>query len=1207
MEKHLQSILSQPDSVLFVGSGVSAWSGLPSWTKLMEELAEFLLTKGHDPSLIKREVARGDLLQAASYGFDKLTPPQIGEFIRLACRLGKAKPHEIHKKLVTLGPRCFITTNYDHLLEESFREWQNDKYFRKVTNRQLTETAEIVGARSIDFLFKLHGDAEDADSIILTREQYRALAIGGELHYALETVQMLQASRPIVYVGFGLRDPDFLYVRDLLANTYKGGVRDHYAIMADISATEADYWRRNYGIHLISYPTTPRTDGSCDHKALLDLLERLGCNSAPPPVAPPATATTSVVDGLVLALARHAARLSRVDKPSILFPLHIHSERKPHDRRTNFINPFSRYEGKTVEDLLDKGPDKLVLVGLPGAGKSFELRHSAARLANLLHERCLAECFDKAGIVIPLVADLKLYAGDVANLLEKALPTGINLADLISNFRVKIYLDAFNEMPREFIENGGWDVDFNQFLSNFPNASIIITSRTNDGLSKLDFPVFCIDMVDMSFVEAHLEKCGLNINGLFHYEMLEILQRPFFFKVAINGTLDLSKVTQPIDIYKNLIGMLVSDFQSRFSTVFDVSIPLAALAHTGINEGEEAIPLADAIRMIQDELTAAEIYDIKAANILNWLISRNFLLPLSGSRVSFFHQSVTEYLAATELARTYAATPHVLRDKLSLRRWDQTLFLTLSLLSEERAAKFLESIISMDFKLALSAAKYIEFGRDKIVAKLIAEIPKRLESDPGSTISISHMLESSLPVTLYHEPALRNLIKLGNATGGAAASCLLSLHGIDAMLEVFDLLVENCEDYNFCADIGRALRGLLSEADIPLLVSLAERVQHRLKMKEVENYQGFDSALGTMLSGFAPKTIYDAFFDPQKSLKEQEVYLAALCDFLQNTKTGEALEVSGELLLLGVTEAAVCIYFNSNFVNNNDTLDWSFFGKDHVMKLIQFIREGEEDKGEWGIGALRNLCIARPDLISFVQDVANNSKGIFRTALLYTVASNDFTIVFDSLKLLCKVSPEELSKEPIELLHHLELDWKGHENLFIELLRIRNTKFAWKLIESTGYTGEANIGTLEIGPIEWWLEWIMEASHTDEGWWFNDRLSRLFAANLKTEVHDAFVKEFNKKESPYRTVLATTILMARKDLTVEKLSEDAISFLLAEISRKAAIDSFRGHLLGNVATETFVIERLLPLLTTAEEPFLSNLSTVLKLAGKRHGRRYVAS
>ena len=68
------------------------------------------------------------------------TRPQIGEFIRKICRLGKAQPQEIHQRLVTLGPRCFITTNYDRLLETSLRQWQPERYYRVVTNRQLTET-----------------------------------------------------------------------------------------------------------------------------------------------------------------------------------------------------------------------------------------------------------------------------------------------------------------------------------------------------------------------------------------------------------------------------------------------------------------------------------------------------------------------------------------------------------------------------------------------------------------------------------------------------------------------------------------------------------------------------------------------------------------------------------------------------------------------------------------------------------------------------------------------------------------------------------------------------------------------------------------------------------------------------------------------------------------------------------------------------------
>lgn len=222
---------------------MSLWAGVPSWSQLIEELAVYLEVSGRDAILVRAEAQRGDLLQAASYGFYKLTKPQIGDFIRRACRYGIAKPQEIHRRLVSLGPRCYVTTNYHNLIEESLRIWQPDRFFRPaVTNRHLTETAEIVHASAMDFIFKPHGDAGDSESIILTREQYRQLLPGGERQAALESLKLLMVSRPVVYIGFGLRDPDFLYLRDLLSNTYKGGVRDHYAMMADVQEPEMDYW-----------------------------------------------------------------------------------------------------------------------------------------------------------------------------------------------------------------------------------------------------------------------------------------------------------------------------------------------------------------------------------------------------------------------------------------------------------------------------------------------------------------------------------------------------------------------------------------------------------------------------------------------------------------------------------------------------------------------------------------------------------------------------------------------------------------------------------------------------------------------------------------------------------------------------------------------------------------------------------------------------
>jgi hypothetical protein len=127
-----------------------------------------------------------------------LTPAMIANFMREQCKTGIAKPHEIHRKILHLGPTCYVTTNYDKLIEGGFNRWQPDSYYRTVVNNQLTEMVDIIGARADHFVFKLHGDVDYADSIILTKEHYRALNPGGEFNSALETVKTLQLSRSFI-------------------------------------------------------------------------------------------------------------------------------------------------------------------------------------------------------------------------------------------------------------------------------------------------------------------------------------------------------------------------------------------------------------------------------------------------------------------------------------------------------------------------------------------------------------------------------------------------------------------------------------------------------------------------------------------------------------------------------------------------------------------------------------------------------------------------------------------------------------------------------------------------------------------------------------------------------------------------------------------------------------------------------------------------
>jgi hypothetical protein len=64
-----------------------------------------------------------------------------------------------------------------------------------------------------------------------------------------------------------------------------------------------------------------------------------------------------------------------------------------------------------------------------------------------------------------------------------------------------------------------------------------------------------------------------------------------------------------------------------------------------------------------------------------------------------------------------------------------------------------------------------------------------------------------------------------------------------------------------------------------------------------------------------------------------------------------------------------------------------------------------------------------------------------------------------------------------------------------------------------------NLGSLEIGAIDWWLEWMLEVDRAGQNKWFLEELGSLFANHLDRKTIDMFIAEFNKPESQFRRVL----------------------------------------------------------------------------------------
>src|ERR1019366_4381380 len=155
---------------------------------------------------------------------------------------------------------------------------------------------------------------------------------------------------------------------------------------------------------------------------------------------------------------------------------------------------------------------------------------------------------------------------------------------------------------------------------------------------------------------------------------------------------------------------------------------------------------------------------------------------------------------------------------------------------------------------------------------------------------------------------------------------------------------------------------------------------------------------------------------------------------------------------------------------------------------------------------------------------------IAKASLLYAAVA-EVAPVFDALCELASMSSEQRMLEPTHLLKQIDINWAGNEALFVQLLKLREPHLALAVVEQVHSERDCQLGQLEIGPIEWWLDWFNDESDPNSRYWLKERLSWLFASHVSKETRHAFVIEFNKAASKYRGVLADSILLKQNELT----------------------------------------------------------------------------
>ena len=196
----------------FVGAGVSALSGAPTWKELIHAISDRL---GRER---KPKYSSDEYLQIPQMFYYSLGNNKEGYFDFVRAKLDSIKlvPNAIHREMFSLNPVSFITTNYDTLLEDAAVQYCQS--FKVVSQDEDVPT--IFGDR---FILKLHGDFKH-NNFVLKEEDYLNYSENFKLIETL--VKSIFSTNTVVFIGYSLNDYNIKLILNWTKSLLQGSFRE---------------------------------------------------------------------------------------------------------------------------------------------------------------------------------------------------------------------------------------------------------------------------------------------------------------------------------------------------------------------------------------------------------------------------------------------------------------------------------------------------------------------------------------------------------------------------------------------------------------------------------------------------------------------------------------------------------------------------------------------------------------------------------------------------------------------------------------------------------------------------------------------------------------------------------------------------------------------------------------------------------------------
>lgn len=237
-KERIFELIRKEEVVLFVGAGMSLYAGYPSGVKLAETLFNNLTAD------IQNEVSfTTDLPKLAEeiYNIKGGNKNYIFEILKKEFQKvpSSTETHELLAKIPQI--KTIITTNYDTLLESTNK---NLEVIRKSSDYPIANPKK-------QWLFKIHGDLLDTNTIILTNSDYNNYFVNDKEDTVFwNAVKDKLAANHILFVGYSMEDSTISVIIEKILNELGENRKELFFVAPSISQPKLKFLQRK-GIEYI--------------------------------------------------------------------------------------------------------------------------------------------------------------------------------------------------------------------------------------------------------------------------------------------------------------------------------------------------------------------------------------------------------------------------------------------------------------------------------------------------------------------------------------------------------------------------------------------------------------------------------------------------------------------------------------------------------------------------------------------------------------------------------------------------------------------------------------------------------------------------------------------------------------------------------------------------------------------------------------------